>query len=490
MMILKGGRNLATGLRNVTVRASHSQESTHVWGRANLIDGHSPIGTPLGETFPEGTALGQCWHSASVKDARTTKWVQVDLGTTQAFDEVRLVPARMLAQSRHYGYGFPLRFRIEADDDPGYSQPELLADYTGEPFVNPGFNVVTIPGGATRRFVRVTATELFRRNRGDHAFALAELQVYAGDRNLASGAPVSYLDSRATEVTWHPRFLTDGARWEHQLGEWPEWLRGLSRRRELLAQLASVQGELVPLHRTLTRVVTWTAAALAIALALAVIAAFYRLQLRRVREADALRRRIASDLHDDLGSNLASIAILSEICLEQRDAPPRADLEEIRTLARDTAESLRDVAWLVRPGPRNSEELRERLRATARRLLAGHTWTFECEGLAGPLSLPFERHVLLALKEMLHNVVRHAAAAEVRIQLTAARERFALRVSDDGRGFEPAKVAAGEGLASLRHRAQMLGGEVRFESGAASGTTVTLTGRVERPSRSLLPLHE
>lgn len=484
MLVLRGGRNLATGLRGVTVRTSHSQETTHAWTRANLIDGQSPVGAPLGKPLPEGIVLGHCWHSETSTDALASKWVQVDLGVPQSIDEVRLVPARMLHQNRHDGYGFPVRFRVEVDDEPEFTRPRRLADYTGKPVVNPGFNPVTIPGDVKARYVRVTATELYRRNWGNHAFALAELQVYSGDRNLAAGAPVLYLDNSGSDIGRHPRFLTDGTRWEQRLGEWPDWLRGLSRRRELLAQLDALEAKIVPLQRTLTQTAGWVATTLAIAGTLAVIAAFYRLKLRRVREADALRRRIASDLHDDLGSNLASIALLSEICLEARGSAPRADLEEIRTLARDTAESLRDVTWLIQPGPRTSGQFSERLRATARRLLAGHEWTFEIEGGGGTLALDLERHLLLALKEILHNVVRHAAAAHVRIQLSVTGDRFRLEVADDGCGFDPATVAAGQGLASLRHRARMLGGEAGFVAVPGQGTTVVFTGRFGRKSRA------
>jgi hypothetical protein len=94
-----------------------------------------------------------------------------------------------------------------------------------------------------------------------------------------------------------------------------------------------------------------------------------------------------------------------------------------------------------------------------------------------------ERHLLLAFKETLHNVVRHAAARRVRIHLSVTYGRFVLEVTDDGRGFDPATVAAGQGLASLRHRAQMLGGEARFQAGPGKGTTVVFTGRFDRISR-------
>jgi signal transduction histidine kinase len=478
IMVLRGHRNLATGRRDVTVRTSDSRESPPAWSRENLVDGLSVLGAPLGPRLVAADTIGHGWHSQLSRRADTVKWVQIDLGRAQPLDEVRLVPARLPQRLHHEGYGFPLRFRVEASDDPDFAQPHLLADYTAAPFSNPGFSAVTIPAGLTARYVRVPATELQHRGDGQYHFALAELQAYVGDRNVALGAPVSFLDNLEAGPNWRPVYLTDGARWENRLGEWPAWLRGLSDRRERLAQLSAVEHELAELRPGLTRLVAWTLAGLAVAAALALLAGYYRLQLRRSREADALRRRIAADLHDDLGSNLASIALLSEICLQARAPVPHADLAELHALARETAGALRDITWFIRPDHHTQEQFLERLRATVRRLLAGVTWTFEADTFIGTIALDAQRHLLLALKETLHNVVRHASARHVQIRLSATPATFTLEVTDDGSGMDPTAIPEGQGFASLRHRAQLLGGDTQIRTAPGQGTTVTFTGRL------------
>ncbi len=477
-MVLRGALNLATGRRGVTIRTGDSRESAPAWSRENLIDGQSLLGAPLGLGPPDSATIGHCWHSQLSRRADTVKWVQIDLGDARELDEVRLIPARLPQRLHHEGYGFPLRFRVEASDDPDFTRSHLLADHTAAPFTNPGFNSVTIPAGLTARYIRVTATELQHRGDGQYHFALAELQAYAGGRNVARGAPVSFLDNLEAGPNWRAAFLTDGARWEHQLGEWPVWLRGLSDRRERLAQLADLDAALAKLLPALTRLVAWSLGGVAVASALALLAAYYRLQLRRNREADALRRRIAADLHDDLGSNLASIAILSEICLQARGPVPRADLAELHTLARETAGALRDITWFIRPDHHTPEQFLERLRATARRLLAGVEWTLEADAFTGALALDTQRHVLLALKETLHNIVRHSGARHVQVRLATATHTFTLTVADDGCGMDPATIPEGQGFASLRHRAQLLGGETRIRTAPGQGTTITFTGRL------------
>lgn len=482
-MVLRGTRNLATGRHGVVVRASDSRETPPAWTRANLIDGRSPLGAPVGPRLAPGQATGHGWQSRLARTPQSEKWVQVDLGAPHPIDEVRLVPARLPQRLHLEGFGFPVRFRVEADDDPAFPSPRLIADHTREPFSNPGFNPVTLPAGLVARHVRVTATELALRGDGLYHFALGELQVYAGDANLARGAPVTYLDSLEGGPNLQAAFLTDGSRWEHPLAEWSGWLRGLSARRELQHELAAVTASLTAQRQSLTRTAAWTTGGLTAGTALLLLAGYYRLQLRRAREAEALRRQIAADLHDDLGSNLASLSLLSELCVQSRDPVPRADLEELHALARETADALRDTTWFVRPGLHTTGQFLERLRATARRQLPGLDWELDATDFRADVPIDVQRHLLLALKESLHNVARHAAARRVRIRLSAAAGGFTLVVTDDGRGFDPAAAGEGQGLDSLRHRARLLGGAARFDSTPGAGTTLTFTGRLAPPAR-------
>jgi signal transduction histidine kinase len=98
-----------------------------------------------------------------------------------------------------------------------------------------------------------------------------------------------------------------------------------------------------------------------------------------------------------------------------------------------------------------------------------------------------QRHLLLALKETLHNIVRHASARHVRIRLSTTPATFTLEVTDDGCGMDPAAIPEGQGFASLRHRAQLLGGDNQIRTTPGQGTTVTFTGRLA--PTSAVPRH-
>jgi hypothetical protein len=148
------------------------------------------------------------YHSAIEPAANAMKWVQVDLGTVTAIDEVRLFPARPTDFPDSPGFGFPSRFRIEIDNEPAFRSPRVLVDYTGTDFANPGDRTYRISArGAKGRYIRVTATRLWKRS-NDYVFALAELQVIADGKNVAKGKPVSSLDS-IEAGRWSRRYLVD-----------------------------------------------------------------------------------------------------------------------------------------------------------------------------------------------------------------------------------------------------------------------------------------
>jgi alpha-L-rhamnosidase len=151
------------------------------------------------------------YHSQIVPSPDAVKWVTLDLGRSQTFEAVRLFPARPYDwQPDTPGFLFPLRFKVEAADTPDFAGARLLADQTEQDTPDPGTEVPIYRfAPVTARYVRLTVTRLRARDGNNHAFALAELQVLSGTRNLALKAPVSALDSIETSA-WAAVNLTDG----------------------------------------------------------------------------------------------------------------------------------------------------------------------------------------------------------------------------------------------------------------------------------------
>jgi signal transduction histidine kinase len=198
--------------------------------------------------------------------------------------------------------------------------------------------------------------------------------------------------------------------------------------------------------------------------------------LRR-REALRLREQIARDLHDDIGSNLGGIVLLSEMGSRHigLGEEARNDFKAIKEAAEETSESMQDIVWLIEPGNMSLRELVLKMRQSVVRMLGDLPVSVVVDppGFRNrQLSLLFRRHLFLAFKETLNNVRRHAAATRVEVHIAISPSHLAFTVRDDGAGFDPPAVAgSGHGLSNLQRRAQRLKGNYRLESAPGHGTT-------------------
>jgi len=221
---------------------------------------------------------------------------------------------------------------------------------------------------------------------------------------------------------------------------------------------------------------TWAIACELALLALAIYAAhWYR--VRQLLAVERIRMRLASDLHDDIGSGLAEIALLSELAVAQ----PRS-AGEIATRLGDRARQLREgmseIVWSVDPRQRSLEELTGKIRQTVYSMLEtnGRRVKFEGpdpHGIAG-IAVPPERarQVLLICREAITNIARHSGASEVSVRMELDSGMLLLDVRDNGRGFDPEASYSGMGLRNLRRRAAEAGGTLTIESAPGKGTGV------------------
>lgn len=489
VMVLSGGRNVAIGLERGEFGSSRTMGAVPMWGLANLVDGHIACGPPVG-TQPSPT-LGYQSRMVDLGKERdpAPRWVQVDLGANVTVDEVRLVPARPPDFAHRKGFGYPQQARLElsstadfstATEVPGLRDTSRDMPLANQPLiVNPGDNVVTFnTGGKSARYVRFTATQLFNAN-GQFNLALAEMQVWSGGKNVALDKTVNASDSTETGG-WSKAALVDGFTSTANILDWPEWLAGLSRRREVVQQVAAIEVRRQHLVQQWQRYGLGALAILVVASIAATIAWSARARRARLREMEALRQRIAQDLHDEIGSSLGSIALIAQD-IRMDDPQARDDLAEIKTIADESVAAMRDITRLIQSDRYGSDDLATLLRETAARLLRTipHTLTVEAGTSSRKLPVDRQRDLILMFKEALHNITRHAEATEVGLKLKQTADSLVLTIQDDGKGFDPAAVTGGMGLTNLRRRAEKHLGRVDIAS-TSRGTTLTLT----------LPLHD
>jgi signal transduction histidine kinase len=191
-----------------------------------------------------------------------------------------------------------------------------------------------------------------------------------------------------------------------------------------------------------------------------------------------MRLRIAGDLHDELGSELSGIALVSSLLRSgaHLTAHDHERLAQVQATSLRVLQGLRDIVWYINPEHDTVGSLVARMRADVETLLGDRDCQVTVEVVDDGTRMDMERrrHLLLAFKEILHNVARHAGECAVNVRFAAAGERFTLEVADDGAGFDPALPSSGSGLGSLRRRAQRLGAELAIDSRPGGGTRVRL----------------
>jgi signal transduction histidine kinase/streptogramin lyase len=215
----------------------------------------------------------------------------------------------------------------------------------------------------------------------------------------------------------------------------------------------------------------WWFSAAAILLIIGLVWLAYYIRMARLRELERLRLRIARDLHDDVGANLASMALIAEAMEKQPEFGDPADLKHI---ALNTIDALRDIVWFIDPARDRLGDLVTRMRDTAPLLLTGMKYDFEVNMPNPEINLPpaFRRNVFPIFKEALHNAASHARASQVGITLDCRDGVLRLKVKDDGIGFDEQKIIPGNGLRNLRRRAAEMHGAVRIQTAPGQGTTV------------------
>lgn len=213
----------------------------------------------------------------------------------------------------------------------------------------------------------------------------------------------------------------------------------------------------------------------------------HRYRLARLLAVERVRRRIADDLHDDLGASLSRLSILSEVLrreVQARDPGTARRLDEIAAGARQAVDATGDIVWSTDPRRDDLANLAAHARELASGLLdpAGIDWELSAPEAEVPLGPDQRRQLFLIVKEALHNVVKHSGARRVELRLTRETRWLRLTIEDDGRGLPeglagesgPAAGRQGHGLDSIRQRAAALGGRLTIERGASRGLRLSL----------------
>ena len=227
---------------------------------------------------------------------------------------------------------------------------------------------------------------------------------------------------------------------------------------------------------------------MSLVVATAAIAALYfyfsrKRLLERIREKERIReaeenerQRIAKDIHDDFGSGLSKIKVLSDIA--SRSANSDIDtLQSISSTSISLIENMRDLVWAMRPENSTLDSLVARLREYTYDYLENLPITVNFSAPAEipsvPISKTASRNIQMIFKEAIQNIIKHAQATKVSIDITADSS-FTIKIQDNGKGFNSPASSSGNGFRNMHHRAQAIHGSLDIISVPNQGTTLTL----------------
>jgi len=205
----------------------------------------------------------------------------------------------------------------------------------------------------------------------------------------------------------------------------------------------------------------------------------FRNELEKEKAILHERSRISRDMHDDLGTGLSKIALLSEVLKQQSaDEPSRISLEKISTSAKEALETISEIVWSLNPKNDTLENLTSYLRKYT-------VEYFEPTGINCKVKLPEKipyimltgiqrRNIYLSVKEALHNIVKHSQARNARLTFVNDLKSFQINIEDDGKGLNVARTTSwGNGLVNMKKRVEENGGKFELEN--KIGTTVRIT---------------
>lgn len=220
----------------------------------------------------------------------------------------------------------------------------------------------------------------------------------------------------------------------------------------------------------------WFRIAVIVAVA-GVVYGIYRYRLREVIHLQMIRNNIASDLHDDIGSTLNSISVLSEVAKQQAGKPLPA-LDEVGESSRKIVEAMSDIVWTINPENDSFEKIIVRMRSFAYQVMKGKKieFKFQVEGDFSKLTLPMQmrKNFYLIFKEATTNIAKYSQATQVNFSVVKNDASIFLIIRDNGIGFDINKVESGNGIKNMQRRAKEINAGLIIEPEEGSGTHIEL----------------
>ena len=480
VMVFCGEENVAL---HGSVEVSSSDTPNEYIDKRFLVDGHVPY--LMDAKSGEKSIAYVC---AVVPGTTASPTLVFDLGETCEISRIHLHAvdtSDTVPQSHGTDFAIPRKLRVVGSTNRDLSQSKQLCRIDVDSIYDSGPILMRRFPKTSCRYVALVADEPYAetgKRQGVTHIGFAEVEIFADGQNVAMGKNVEArfkIRSRGRNIA----ALTDGRNFYGDVLSLREWMNQLARRHELESMRPRVQRELDN-HYTKQlshlRLARWLAALLAVAVGFSLL----RSRLIRARELANLKERFAADLHDELGANLHTIGLLSDLAEDVDQTPEEVSLylQRIRALSERTGIAMRNCVDVQESGELYANVIAE-MRQAAERIVANleHTIEFEGERYVNDLKLRTRVDLLLFYKECLVNVSRHSGATSLSTELKGSKHNIELIVTDNGQGISNQTLKTLP--PSLRRRAKLLGATANVKETSVAGTSISLNLRTRRLGR-------
>ncbi|WP_018970820.1 histidine kinase [Rubritalea marina] len=470
VLIFNGERNVAIQ-RPIEVSSPNADDGDLARDKRFLVDGFLPylMDAAHGEqslAFNSRIGIGK------------EPVITMDLGEDILLDRINIHSLDLsdtVPQVITNDFGMPRWLVVEGSNDPDFKTFDRLTEYQMTSLYESGPIIMRDFEPQVCRYIRVVALEPYARMwRGlmKTQIGFAEIEVFSGAENVALGKKL-YADFPVDSPVRSISALTDGRNLYGDILPLRLWMQELSRRHELEVEKPLIEAELELRYARQTKILNRTGW-LAVLLGAGIIVTILIERLNRVRQVTQIRERLAADLHDELGANIHTIGLLSDLASETEDDP-----EELSTLHRrirsETERSRAAVRYCINMLEADElyTDLKDDMERAARRIMAKLDYTLKVEGEQYLRTLPgsVRFDLFLFYKECLVNISRHSGATTFDSVLVADEKRVVLTVTDNGIGSDRGEDYIPH---SLQRRAKLLKATVSSENPESGGTRIIL----------------
>ncbi len=210
----------------------------------------------------------------------------------------------------------------------------------------------------------------------------------------------------------------------------------------------------------------------------------HHLRVQRLLHVEKVRTRLARDLHDDMGSTLSTINILSNMAMQKAGTDEKTTREFISRISNNSSrmmEAMDDIVWSINPVNDSMQKVMARMKEFAGNALEAQDieYTFRIDEPVKDLSFDMEtrRSIFLIFKEAVNNILKYSEATEVNISMELKKKAFVMTIADNGKGFDPSRpvsTSRGNGVKNMQKRAETMQATFALQTAQGKGTCLQL----------------